>query len=153
MGKANKLPWHLPADLKFFKQTTLRKPVVMGRRTWESLGKPLPGRLNVVVSRSLDGSLPEGVLVYENPEKALERVQQEPVDEAFVIGGSKLFADTLDRLDRMYITRIHTRVPDADTWFPHVDHSQWKLVWEEPHEADEKHAFSFVFQQWERISL
>lgn len=153
MGKDNQLPWHLPADLKFFKRTTMGKPVVMGRRTWESLGKPLPGRLNIVISTSMEGELPDGVLLYDNPEDALERVQQEDVEEAFVIGGSKIFADTLSRIDRMYITRIHTTVPDADTWFPHVDHGQWKVVWEERHEVDEKHAYPFTFQQWERISL
>lgn len=152
MGKDNGLPWHLPADLKFFKRTTMGKPVIMGRRTWDSIHKPLPGRLNIVVSRR-QPELPEGVILCATPDEALERAQQEPVDEAFVVGGSHLFAETLPRLDRMYITRIHTTVPDADTFFPHVDHSQWKLVWDEPHAADEQHAFSFDFQQWERISL
>lgn len=153
IGKDNKLPWHLPADLKFFKNKTLGKPVLMGRKTFESLGKPLPGRLNIIVSSRKNLNLPEGVLLYNNLEKALERLQAEPVKEAFIIGGGKIFEETLHQADRLYITQVHTVIEDATAFFPEIDHSHWKRVWEEKHAEDEKHAFSFTFQQFERIVL
>ncbi|KAK6027998.1 pyridoxamine 5'-phosphate oxidase [Ostertagia ostertagi] len=117
MGIHNTLPWHLPADLRFFKQTTLGKPVVMGSRTWESLGRKLPGRLNIVLS-SRKPDLPEDVLLFSNLKDALKRVRAEDTDEAFVIGGSKVFAEAMPELDRMYITRVQTVVAGADTFFP-----------------------------------
>jgi len=153
IGKDNQLPWHLPDDLRFFKKTTMGKPVLMGRKTFESLGKPLQGRLNIVVSGQETLQLPEGVLLYNNLETALERLQQEPVDEAFVIGGGKIFEETLNTLDRLYLTRVDTIVSDATAFFPDIDHTHWKLTWEEHHPADEKHQYSFTFQQLERIDL
>jgi dihydrofolate reductase len=130
IGVKNQLPWHLPDDLKFFKRTTLGKPIIMGRKTFESFGnKPLPGRLNVVLSSQKDLELPEG------------------------IGGGKTFEEAMDLADRMYITQVKTVVPDADAFFPHVDHSQWVLEWKEDHEADEKHKYPFTFQRFERIAL
>lgn len=153
IGKDNQLPWHLPDDLKFFKKTTLGKPVLMGRKTFESLGKPLPGRLNIVVSGQADYQVPEGVLLYNNLPDALKRMEEESVDEGFVIGGGAIFQETLNDLDRLYLTRVDTEVPNASAFFPEVDHTHWKLVWEEHHPADEKHAFPFTFQQLERIDL
>jgi dihydrofolate reductase len=153
IGKDNQLPWHLPDDLKFFKKTTIGKPVLMGRKTFESLGKPLPGRLNIVVSHQRDLHLPEGVLLYNNLGEALKRLEGEPVDEAFVIGGGKIFEETMNDLDRLYVTRVKTVVEDATAFFPEIDHTHWKLVWEEPHTADEKHRYSFTFQKLERIDL
>lgn len=153
IGKDNQLPWHLPDDLKFFKKTTIGKPVLMGRKTFESLGKPLPGRLNIVVSHQQDLHLPEGVLLYNNLDEALKRLEQEPVDEAFVIGGGKIFEETINDLDRLYVTRVKTVIEGATAFFPEVDHTHWKLVWEEPHDADERHRYSFTFQKLERIDL
>lgn len=153
IGRKNELPWHLPADMKFFKRTTMGKPVVMGRKTYESLGRPLPGRLNIVISGSPNLHLPEGVLLYNNLDKAIERVQQEDVDEAFIIGGGKIFEIALPFIDRMYITRVHGNILDADVFFPAIDHTHWKLVWEEPHPADEHHLYAFTFQQFERTAL
>jgi dihydrofolate reductase len=153
IGKDNQLPWHLPDDLKFFKKTTIGKPVLMGRKTFESLGKPLPGRLNIVVSHQRDLYLPEGVLLYNNLGEALKRLEGEPVDEAFIIGGGKIFEETMNDLDRLYVTRVKTVVEDATAFFPEIDHTHWKLVWEEPHTTDEKHRYSFTFQKLERIDL
>ncbi|MBS1588300.1 MAG: dihydrofolate reductase [Bacteroidetes bacterium] len=153
IGVGSELPWHLPLDLKFFKQKTLGKPVLMGRKTFDSLGKPLPGRLNIVVSSNRDFYVPEGVLLFNNLQSAISRLEQEQVDEAFVIGGGRIFAETMDKLDRLYITRVNTKVPKATAFFPELDHSHWKIVWEEHHESDEKHAFPFSFQQLERMSL
>ena len=150
MGRHNALPWHIPEDLQFFKRTTLGKPVVMGSKTWKSLGRPLPGRVNIVISsRNLD--LPQGVQLCHSLEDAIARMKEEPNDEGFIIGGSKVFEDALPQLERMYITRVDTTVPDADTFFPKIDYSKWNLTWEEKHERDEKHKYDFAFQQWDRI--
>jgi len=103
IGRDNQLPWHLPEDLKFFKRTTFGKPVLMGRKTYDSLGKPLPGRLNIVVSGQKDLSLPEGVLLYNDLNAAIERLKEEEVEEGFIIGGGKIFAETLPITDRLSI--------------------------------------------------
>jgi dihydrofolate reductase len=151
IGKHNQLPWHLPEDLKFFKRITMGKPVLMGRKTYQSLGKPLPGRLNIVLSNQTDLSLPDGVLLYNNMQDAITRLQQEQTDEAFIIGGSKVFEDALSYIRYMYLTRVHTTVSDADAFFPSVDYTQWKKIWSEAHLADEKHKYAFDFEKWERV--
>ena len=153
IGKDNQLPWHLPDDLKFFKRTTMGKPVLMGRKTYESMGKPLPGRLNIVVSHQKDLQLPEGVLLYNSLDEAIDRLEKEATDEAFIIGGGKIFEETMDQLDRLYVTNVKTVIEDATAFFPDIDHSHWKIVWEEDHAADEKHKYAFTFQQLERINL
>jgi len=153
IGRDNALPWHLPDDLKFFKRTTMGKPVLMGRKTFESLGKPLPGRLNIVISRNMDMVVPEEVLVFSNIDAAIERLQQEKAEEGFIIGGGAIFAETMDVADRLYVTRVACTVPDATAFFPDIDHTHWKLVWEEPHAADDRHRYSFIFQQYDRIEL
>jgi dihydrofolate reductase len=153
IGKDNLLPWHLPNDLKFFKKTTLGKPVLMGRKTYESLGKPLPGRLNIVITAQKNVQLPEGVLVFDSIEEGIERMEKENAEESFIIGGGTIFEQTMNRIDRIYLTRVHTVIAHATAFFPTVDHTHWKMVKEEPHEADEKHAFAYTFQQYERIPL
>ncbi len=153
IGRHNTLPWHLPEDLKFFKRTTMGKPVIMGRKTFESLGRALPGRLNIVISRSKDLKLPEGVLLYDDINAAIERLQQENAEEGFIIGGGQIFEATMPLVDRMYITRVHTTVHDADAFFPNIDHTHWKLVWEEKHHVDDFHQYAFTFQKFERIEL
>lgn len=151
IGRDNDLPWHLPDDLKFFKRTTLGKAVLMGRKTYDSMGKPLPNRLNIVVSSDKNLQLPEGVLLYNNLEDAVTRLQQEDADEGFIVGGGKIFEQTMDITDRIYLTRVHTTIEDAEAFFPHMDHTHWKLAWREEHPADEKHAYAFTFEQWDRI--
>ena len=153
IGRDNSLPWNLPEDLKFFKRTTMGKPVIMGRKTFESLGRPLPGRLNIVLSGSPGLVLPEGVLLYNNVNAAIERLKSEGKDEGFIIGGGKVFDTTMPMADRLYITRVHCDVPDADTFFPNIDHTHWKLIWEEKHSADDAHKYAFDFQQYERLEL
>lgn len=153
IGVHNELPWRLPEDLKFFKRTTLGKPVIMGRKTFESLGKPLPGRLNVVLSQSGNITLPQGVLLFDSLAESIERVEEEDVAEAFIIGGGKIFELAMPYVDRMYITRVHTTINNADAFFPSIDHSHWKLVWEEKHMRDEQHEYDYTFQQFERIEL
>ena len=153
IGKDNKLPWHLPEDLKFFKRTTMGKPVLMGRKTFESLGKPLPGRLNIVVSANKELAVPEGVLLYSDLNDAIARLQEEQVEEGFIIGGGKVFEETMQMADRMYVTRVACTIPDATAFFPDTDHTHWKKVWEERHEADERHTYAYTFEQYERIEL
>ncbi|MCD6063373.1 MAG: folA [Flavipsychrobacter sp.] len=153
IGKNNQLPWHLPEDLKFFKRTTMGKPVLMGRKTYDSMGKPLPGRLNIVLSRQTGLNLPDGVLLVNDLQDAIKQLETEGTDEAFVIGGGKVFEEAMPLLDRLYFTEVKTTVEGADVFFPHVDHSHWKLVWEEAHTKDEKHAFDYTFKQYEHINL
>ncbi len=153
IGRDNNLPWNLPEDLKFFKRTTMGKPVVMGRKTYEALGKPLPGRQNIVLSRQKDLVLPEGVLLFDNVQDSVAWLEKGDFGEVFIIGGGIIFEQALPLAERLYITRVHTTIPDADAFFPDIDHTHWKLTWEEPHNADEKHAYAFTFQQFERIEL
>src|ERR1700748_3512120 len=146
IGKHNQLPWHLPEDLKFFKRTTMGKPIIMGRKTFESLGKHLPGRLNIVLSGSKDLNLPEGVLLYSDINSAVARMQDEPVEEGFIIGGGQIFEAAMPLADRMYITRVHTVVEGADAFFPTIDHTHWKLTHKEVHHVDDYHKFPFAFE-------
>lgn len=150
IGRAGTLPWRLPADLQYFKRMTGDKPVIMGRNTWESLGgKPLKGRWNIVLSHNLK-EVPEGVLLRESLEEAIVAAETEGFTEASVIGGALLFAEAAPRAEVLHITRVHTKVPDADTFFPEVDMSPFALAWEERHEADEKNEHAYTFQRWER---
>lgn len=152
IGRDNDLPWYLPEDLKFFKRTTMGKPVLMGRKTFESLGRPLPGRVNIVLSTQRDLSLPERVILCHTLEEGMERLKKEGNDEVFVIGGGKVFAEAMSLLDRLYVTKVDMNAQNADAFFPEIDPAQWRLVWEEPHQADERHAYNYTFQQYERIS-
>ena len=153
IGINNELPWRLPEDLKFFKRTTMGKPVIMGRKTYESLGRPLPGRLNVVISSSANLQLPEGTVQASSISEAIAVAESEKQEEVFIIGGGKIFADSIHLADRLYITRVHTTISNADTLFPDIDHTHWKLVWQEAHHADDKHAYNYTFQRYERIEL
>lgn len=150
IGFAGVMPWHLPDDLKFFKRITMGKPMLMGRKTWESLRGVLPGRPHLVVSSKPMEKLPDGVRHFTSMEEGLKALRSYDVEEGFVIGGGVLFRDLLPQADRLYLTRIHTRVPDADTFFPSVDFSGWKKTSEEHHDADARHAFPFTFQQWDK---
>ena len=144
IGRDNALPWRLPADLKRFKQLTLGHTLVMGRRTYESIGRPLPGRTTVVVTRQ-PGYAPQGVRVAHSLEQALVLAEG---DEVFIAGGADLYRQTLERVDRLYLTRIE-RDYAGDTFFPEVDLSRWRLVAEEPHPATET-APPFSFLTYER---
>jgi dihydrofolate reductase len=123
IGKNNRLPWHIPEDLRYFKQTTMGKPVIMGRKTFESIGKPLPGRVNVVVSRNKDWHS-EGVLTAASLDEAL---QQAAADEMFVIGGASLFEEALHRAQRLYLTEVHRKY-DGDVRFPGWNRNDWKEI-------------------------
>ncbi|PSJ38688.1 type 3 dihydrofolate reductase [Zobellella taiwanensis] len=145
IGKDNRMPWHLPADLAYFKRITLGKPVVMGRHTFESIGRPLPGRRNVVVSRSLE-SAPEGTELVDSPAAALALLDR--AEEVMIIGGGQLYGAFLPLASRLYLTRIEASL-EGDTCFPALD-TGWRLLSETVHPADERNAYDCRFQCWER---
>ncbi|NBF05498.1 dihydrofolate reductase [Pseudomonas sp. Fl5BN2] len=151
IGVDNSMPWHLPGDFKFFKATTLGKPIIMGRKTWDSLGRPLPGRLNIVVSRQTDLVL-EGAEVYPSLEAAVARAEEwaleQGASELMLIGGAQLYSQGLEQADRLYLTRVALN-PQGDAWFPEFDEQQWTLVSEVPNPPEgDKPAYSF--EVWER---
>ena len=147
IGVGAELPWHLPLDLKFFKKTTIGKPVVMGRKTFESLGRALPNRLNVVLSKHWKEA-PEPTIVFTEINEALSFLKKENYEEVFIIGGGEIFKSSMDLVNVIYITRVHTIVTNGTAFFPEIDSKEWKLEWEEHHEEDEKHQYSFTFQKW-----
>jgi dihydrofolate reductase len=148
IGRDGGLPWHLPADLKHFKRTTMGHHLIIGRRTWEEVGKPLPGRTMVVVTRSRNFA-PKGAHVVRSIEEALELAAED--DEPFIGGGSQIYRIALTQglVDRIYLTRIHAEV-GGDTFFPAIDFNEWELVSEEHHEADEKNQFDYSFLVYDR---
>lgn len=149
IGKDNDLPWHLPNDLKRFKQLTTDHPVIMGRKTFQSIvgriGHPLPDRDNIVVSSTLEDV--EGVTIATSLDDALSYTL--PEEEVFVIGGSRLFNEALERADRIYLTQVDAEV-DGDTYFPELDPSEWHTLNIEDHKADERHAYNYQFIILER---
>jgi len=146
IGRDGELPWHLPDDLKAFKRITLGRPVLMGRKTWESIGRPLPGRHNVVITRQPD-YVADGATVVESPESALELLADEP--EIMVIGGGAIYRAFLDRADRIFLTRVEMTV-DGDATFPVLDPGDWTEVSREYHPADERHAAGFTLLSLDR---
>jgi dihydrofolate reductase len=149
IGRGNRLPWHLPDDLRHFKRLTLGHPIVMGRRTWESLPGLLPDRTHFVVTRD-PGYRAAGAVVVHSLDAALAAAGG---DEAFVVGGAELYALALPRAARLYLTLVDAEV-EGDVFFPPVDPAQWREVAREPHAADERHAYPFAFVTMERaVSL
>ena len=148
IGKDNQMPWHLPADLAHFKRITLGKPILMGRKTFESIGRPLPGRRNLVISRNPDYQA-EGIEVVGSVEAALALLAGSSVEELMVIGGGHLYAEMLPSADCLYLTRIDLAV-EGDTRFPAFDDGQWQRIECESHPADEKNPHPYSFETWQR---
>ena len=149
IGRDNKLPWHLPADLKFFKNTTTGHHVLMGRKTFDEIKKPLPGRINVIITRQPDFH-PDGVAIARSIDEAIGKAEAAGDPEIFIIGGAEIFRQVLHRAGRMYITRVHTEAV-GDTFFPEFDDvNEWKLVDAEHYEADERNAHPYSFLTYER---
>lgn len=147
IGFENNLLWHLPADLRRFKNITTGHPVIMGRKTYESIGKPLPNRTNIVVSTRRDW-FEEGILIVGSLKEALKFAAK--IDENIqVIGGGNIYRQTIDLADKIELTMVQSAFT-ADTFFPEIDKNQWHLAAESCHEADEKHAYGYCFQTWER---
>jgi dihydrofolate reductase len=146
IGRDNQLPWHLPDDLKHFKRLTLGKPIVMGRKTHESIGKPLPGRPNIVVTRDANYRR-DGVTVVHDVDGAVRAAGDVP--ELMVIGGAELFRLFLPRAGRVHLTRVHGEIA-GDVHWPELDRA-WRKVASEPHAADERHAWPMTFEVWEKF--
>jgi len=146
IGKDNDMPWHLPADLAYFKKTTLGKPVIMGRKTYESIGRPLPGRRNIVISRDATYHA-EGVDTVTTVDAALALVND--VEEVMVIGGGAIYAHCLPAATRLYITHIEAEIA-GDTQFPFYDLNVWKKVSSDKRIADEKNAYNLDFCVYEK---
>lgn len=148
IGRDGDLPWHLPADLRHFKKTTMGHHLIIGRATWDELGRPLPGRTMVVVTRNRGFSV-DGVLVAHSVEDALSMVRGD--EDPFIGGGAEIYRQALEAemVDRLHITRIHAEV-EGDTFFPDIDLDEWLLVDRVDHPADEKNEFAYAFERYDR---
>lgn len=146
IGRNNTLPWRLPADLKRFRKLTTGHPVILGRKNYESIGRPLPERTNIVVTRDRDYRAP-GCVVVDSLDAAYTAAGN--VDEIFIIGGAELYAQTLARADRLYLTLVHAAVP-GDTYFPKFDLGDWIETARERHEPDASHVYAYSFVTYER---
>ncbi|WP_129713738.1 dihydrofolate reductase [Pedobacter sp. SYP-B3415] len=148
IGKDNQMLWHLPEDLRHFKKITAQHPVIMGRKTFESIGRALPLRKNIVISRNPHLDI-QGVELMNSLDTAIRLA--EGADEIFVIGGAEIYKQALPLADKLYLTTVHSSF-EGDAYFPEVDFSEWEKTGEERHEKDEKHAFAFTFSEWKRAS-
>ena len=146
IGIENRLPWNLPADMKWFRQQTLGKPVLMGRKTYDSIGRPLPGRRNIIISRDSSLAL-EGCEVVNRIETALERCSD--VEELMIIGGASFYQQTLPQADRLYLTRVHANIK-GDAYFPPINPTEWREVEHSDHTADAHNSFCYSFTILER---
>lgn len=146
IGKNNQLLWNLPNDLKYFKNVTWAMPVIMGRKTYESLGKPLDGRYNIVITNNKDWR-PEGVVVVHDLKEAYKAAEVADTKEVFVLGGGQIYAQAIGQADKIHLTRVHTNL-EGDTYFPVLDKS-WNLSYRVDFPKDEKHAYSYSIEVWE----
>lgn len=152
IGRNNALPWYLPNDLKYFKQTTMGKPVIMGRKTYESIGKPLPGRTNIVITRQSDYH-PEGVKVVGSVAEARDLAESvcliDGQEEAMIMGGAEIYTLALPDCDRLYLTEVHAEV-EGDAWFPEYDKSEWQEVAREDFAAEGPNPYNYSFVVYDR---
>jgi dihydrofolate reductase len=147
IGNKNQLPWRLPADLKLFKKITMGHPVVMGRKTYESIGKPLPGRTNIIITHQLNYEVPNCIVV-NSLQEAIDLCKEE--DEIFIIGGAEIILQVLNSADKIYLTRIHHDFP-GDTFLPLINLKKWKEILRQDFEADEKNPYRHSFLELEKI--
>jgi dihydrofolate reductase len=148
IGRDNGMPWHLPDDLKYFKARTMGKPMLMGRKTFESIGKPLPGRTSLVMTRDTSWRGPEEVVVVRSFEEALDWARNVP--ELCVVGGAEVFRLAWPHARRLFLTRIHAQIP-GDTFFPEIDATEWREIERTEHPADTRHAYSLSFITLDRV--
>jgi len=147
IGSGNQLPWRLPDDLKRFKALSLGKPIVMGRKTFDSIGRPLPGRLNVVISRQPGLAIP-GCTVVTSIDEAIAAAQ--PAPEIVIVGGADIYRQVLPQVQVIHLTRVHAHI-EGDVMFPKLQEHEWREVAKEYHPADERHAHAFTFSTLERV--
>lgn len=148
IGRNNELLWHISEDLRFFKRTTLGSPVIMGRKTFESIGRALPGRVNIVVSRGF--STGEEVEIVNSLEDAFAVAEDTNLEKCFVIGGGQIYAQALDFADRLVVTHVHTVIEDADTFFPAINPEIWNVVQRSEMFTDEETGYQFEFVEYEK---
>lgn len=148
IGKDNDLVWHLPADLKFFKQTTKGHTLIMGRKTFESLGNPLPHRDSWIVTRNRDYHA-DGITTFHSLQSALNEAEKRQLETVFILGGGEIYRQSMTLADKMIITEVHEDF-EGDTYFPEIDQSLWKEISREEHQADEKNKYDFAFVQYVR---
>lgn len=150
IGKGSELPWSLPEDFKYFKNKTWGMVIVMGRKTFESLKKPLPGRINIVVTKNANWNF-DGVEVATDLSHAIQLAKATDCKEIFIIGGGEIFKQSLPITDRIYITRVHATV-EGDVFYPVLNSNEWSLQSSDAHKKDEKNIHDFTFEVWERVS-
>jgi dihydrofolate reductase len=150
IGKSNQIPWYLPADLSYFKKTTLEHHIIMGRNSFHSIGRPLPKRTNIVVTRD-PFFIADGVRVAHSVEEALGMAFDGDESEVFIIGGGEIYRETADLWDRIYLTEVALEV-DGDVFFPKIIPTEWKEIWSEAHSPDEKNEWPYTFRILERIT-
>lgn len=148
IGKENKLPWHLPGDLKYFKNLTWGMPILMGRKTFDSIGKALPGRKSIIITRNRHWQH-EGAEVVHSIDEAIDKAKEYDVKEIFVIGGAEIFKTSFEKAGRIYLTRIHQHF-DGDVFFPEINEDEWELINQRHCTADEKNLYPHTYQVWER---
>ncbi len=151
IGKENGIPWHLPDDLKYFKRTTLNHHIIMGRKSYESIGRPLPKRTNIIVTRDPFYTV-SNCLVAHSVEEALTLALDNSEEEAFIVGGGEIYTQALPFVERLYLTEIDLEV-EGTVHFPELNMDEWKLISSEAHKADEKNEHDYVFKVLERVPV
>lgn len=150
IGRDNAIPWHLPDDMKHFRDVTVARPIIMGRKTFESIGRALPDRRNIVISRQEDYEA-LGCDVVHSLEEAIELAEKDGTEEIVIIGGAQIYENSLSLADRLYLTIVHGDF-DGDAYYPEILEERWREVDREEHPADDKHAYAFTFVTYDRRS-
>jgi dihydrofolate reductase len=151
IGKDNDIPWYLPEDLKWFKKNTLNHTVIMGRKCFESIGRPLPKRNNIIITRDMF-YLSNGCYIAHGIAEALEMAEEMGETEAFIIGGGEIYRQSIDFYDKIYLTKVHADI-EGDTFFPAIDFNEWQLIFEGAHTKDEKNPYDYTFMIYEKKKM
>jgi dihydrofolate reductase len=152
IGVDNKIPWHLPADLMYFKRVTLEHHVIMGRKCFESIGKPLLKRVNIVVTRN-PYFLASGIVIAHSLQEAFQMAEDNGEEEAFIIGGGDIYRHSVLFWDRLYLTQVQISIPNGDTFFPKLNFDHWKETYSREYPADEKNPFTHTYKVYQRIEI
>lgn len=149
IGKDGKMPWRLPAESAYFRQTTMGHPVITGRKNFDAMGRPLPERLNIVITSQPDYKVPEGVVVVHSLDDALNLPPVKSADEVFIIGGQQIYEQAMPRTDRLYLTTVHTKIDDGTAFFTY-EPDDWQLVSSKYHPADTDNKYAFTIKRFNR---
>lgn len=149
IGVDNDLPWRLPSDLKFFKEMTLGHHILMGRKNFDSMGRPLPGRTNIVITRNKE-FYHSGVIIRNDIMAGIQYAQEAGEKELFIVGGEQIYRQTMELWDTLYLTRVHTNIENGSAFFPEIENTSWRLLESKKIDSDEKNPFAHSFQIFER---